>query len=245
MSGCTKLETITMNNVQNIHKKSFYNCSNLTVSIPHTIAKIGEKAFYDVFKVKGDIDMPNCGAMLILGNNLTEVGEHAFEKVKNMQGDGVVLTSGADTKNIYKNIKNTFPKGTSLYICNEAYEQISSNNYFRYRIRSISLTEPTPKKELYVNEPLYLNDYGLKVEFTNGTELVTYFKKGIFACNYKNEERFSSTGKKTVKIQLGKTINEKERLVRYEITVKNKPIKINEIQIRNFPDKNEYMVGIL
>lgn len=242
--GCTRLETITMNNVKNIDKKAFYNCEMLTVCIPHTITKIGEKAFYDVFKVKGDIDMPNCGAMLILGNNLTEVGEHAFEKVKNMQGDGVVLTSGADTKNIYKNIKNTFPKGTSLYICNEAYEQISSNNYFRYRIRSISLTEPTPKKELYVNEPLYLNDYGLKVEFTNGTELVTYFKKGIFACNYKNEERFSSTGKKTVKIQLGKTINEKkERLVRYEITVKNKPIKINEIQIRNFPDKNEYMVG--
>lgn len=94
MSGCTKLETITMNNVQNIHKKSFYNCSNLTVSIPHTIAKIGEEAFYKVSKVKGDIDMPNCGAMLILGNNLTEVGEHAFEKVKSMQGNGVVLTSG-------------------------------------------------------------------------------------------------------------------------------------------------------
>lgn len=132
--GCTRLETITMNNVKNIDKKAFYNCEMLTVCIPHTITKIGEKAFYDVFKVKGDIDMPNCGAMLILGNNLTEVGEHAFEKVKNMQGDGVVLTSGADTKNIYKNIKNTFPKGTSLYICNEAYEQISSNNYFRYRI---------------------------------------------------------------------------------------------------------------
>lgn len=244
MSGCTKLETITMNNVQNIHKKSFYNCSNLTVSIPHTIAKIGEEAFYKVSKVKGDIDMPNCGAMLILGNNLTEVGEHAFEKVKSMQGNGVVLTSGNNTKDIYKNIENTFPKNTSLYICNEAYEQISSNNYFRYRIRSISLTEPTPKKELYVNEPLYLNKYyGLKVEFTNGTELVTYFKKGIFACNYKDGTRFSSTGKKTVKIQLGKTINEKERLVRYEITVKNKPIKINEIQIRNLPDKNEYMVG--
>lgn len=244
MSGCTKLETITMNNVQNIHKKSFYNCSNLTVSIPHTIAKIGEEAFYKVSKVKGDIDMPNCGAMLILGNNLTEVGEHAFEKVKSMQGNGVVLTSGNNTKDIYKNIENTFPKNTSLYICNEAYEQISSNNYFRYRIRSISLTEPTPKKELYVNEPLYLNKYyGLKVEFTNGTELVTYFKKSIFACNYKDGTRFSSTGKKTVKIQLGKTINEKERLVRYEITVKNKPIKINEIQIRNLPDKNEYMVG--
>lgn len=243
MSGCTKLETITMNNVQNIDKKSFYNCSNLTVSIPHTIAKIGEKAFYKVSKVKGDIDMPNCGAMLILGNNLTEVGERAFEKVKNMQGNGVVLTSGDNTKKIYKNIENTFPKGTHLYICNEAYEQISSNNYFRHRIQSISLTEPKPKKELYVNEPLNLNDYGLKVEFTNGTELVTYFKKGIFACNYKNETRFSSTGKKTVKIQLGKTINEKERLVKYEITVKNKPIEIQNIQIKNPPDKTEYMVG--
>lgn len=243
MSGCTKLETITMNNVQNIDKKSFYNCSNLTVSIPHTIAKIGEKAFYKVSKVKGDIDMPNCGAMLILGNNLTEVGERAFEKVKNMQGNGVVLTSGNNTKKIYKNIENTFPKGTHLYICNEAYEQISSNNYFRYRIQSISLTEPKPKKELYVNEPLNLNDYGLKVEFTNGTELVTYFKKGIFACNYKNGTRFSSTGKKTVKIQLGKTINEKERLVKYEITVKNKPIEIQNIQIKNPPDKTEYMVG--
>lgn len=227
MSGCTKLETITMNNVQNIDKKSFYNCSNLTVSIPHTIAKIGEKAFYKVSKVKGDIDMPNCGAMLILGNNLTEVGERAFEKVKNMQGNGVVLTSGDNTKKIYKNIENTFPKGTHLYICNEAYEQISSNNYFRHRIQSISLTEPKPKKELYVNEPLNLNDYGLKVEFTNGTELVTYFKKGIFACNYKNETRFSSTGKKTVKIQLGKTINKKERLVKYEITV-----KINRLKYR-------------
>lgn len=243
MSGCTKLETITMNNVQNIDKKSFYNCSNLTVSIPHTIAKIGEKAFYKVSKVKGDIDMPNCGAMLILGNNLTEVGERAFEKVKNMQGNGVVLTSGDNTKKIYKNIENTFPKGTHLYICNEAYEQISSNNYFRHRIQSISLTEPKPKKELYVNEPLNLNDYGLKVEFTNGTELVTYFKKGIFACNYKNETRFSSTGKKTVKIQLGKTINKKERLVKYEITVKNKPIEIQNIQIKNPPDKTEYMVG--
>lgn len=243
MSGCTKLETITMNNVQNIDKKSFYNCSNLTVSIPHTIAKIGEKAFYKVSKVKGDIDMPNCGAMLILGNNLTEVGERAFEKVKNMQGNGVVLTSGNNTKKIYKNIENTFPKGTHLYICNEAYEQISSNNYFRHRIQSISLTEPKPKKELYVNEPLNLNDYGLKVEFTNGTELVTYFKKGIFACNYKNGTRFSSTGKKTVKIQLGKTINEKECLVKYEITVKNKPIEIQNIQIKNPPDKTEYMVG--
>ena len=243
MSGCTKLETITMNNVQNIDKKSFYNCSNLTVSIPHTIAKIGEKSFYKVSKVKGDIDMPNCGAMLILGNNLTEVGERAFEKVKNMQGNGVVLTSGDNTKKIYKNIENTFPKGTHLYICNEAYEQISSNNYFRHRIQSISLTEPKPKKELYVNEPLNLNDYGLKVEFTNGTELVTYFKKGIFACNYKNETRFSSTGKKTVKIQLGKTINKKERLVKYEITVKNKPIEIQNIQIKNPPDKTEYMVG--
>ena len=243
MSGCTKLETITMNNVQNIDKKSFYNCSNLTVSIPHTIAKIGEKAFYNVSKVKGDIDMPNCGAMLILGNNLTEVGERAFEKVKNMQGNGVVLTSGNNTKKIYKNIENTFPKGTHLYICNEAYEQISSNNYFRNRIQSISLTEPKPKKELYVNEPLNLNDYGLKVEFTNGTELVTYFKKGIFACNYKNETRFSSTGKKTVKIQLGKTINEKESSVKYEITVKNKPIEIQNIQIKNPPDKTEYMVG--
>ena len=243
MSGCTKLETITMNNVQNIDKKSFYNCSNLTVSIPHTIAKIGEKAFYKVSKVKGDIDMPNCGAMLILGNNLTEVGERAFEKVKNMQGNGVVLTSGDNTKKIYKNIENTFPKGTHLYICNEAYEQISSNNYFRHRIQSISLTEPKPKKELYVNEPLNLNDYGLKVDFTNGTELVTYFKKGIFACNYKNETRFSSTGKKTVKIQLGKTINKKERLVKYEITVKNKPIEIQNIQIKNPPDKTEYMVG--
>lgn len=243
MSGCTKLETITMNNVQNIDKKSFYNCSNLTVSIPHTIAKIGEKAFYKVSKVKGDIDMPNCGAMLILGNNLTEVGERAFEKVKNMQGNGVVLTSGDNTKKIYKNIENTFPKGTHLYICNEAYEQISSNNYFRHRIQSISLTEPKPKKELYVNEPLNLNDYGLKVEFTNGTELVTYFKKSIFACNYKNETRFSSTGKKTVKIQLGKTINKKERLVKYEITVKNKPIEIQNIQIKNPPDKTEYMVG--
>lgn len=242
--GCTRLETITMNNVKNIDIKAFYNCQKLTVCIPHTITKIGEKAFYDVFKVKGDIDMPNRGAMLILGNNLTEVGEHAFKYVKNMQGDGVVLTSGADTKNIYKNIENTFPKNTSLYICNEAYEQISSNNYFRYRIRSISLTEPTPTKELYVNEPLNLNDYyGLKVEFTNGTELVTYFKKGIFACNYKNGTLFSSTGKKTVKIQLGKTINEKERLVKYEITVKNKPIEIQKIQINNPPDKIEYMVG--
>lgn len=46
--------------------------------------------------------MPNCGAMLILGNNLTEVGEHAFEKVKSMQGNGVVLTSGNNTKDIYK-----------------------------------------------------------------------------------------------------------------------------------------------
>lgn len=59
--------------------------------------------------------MPNCGAMLILGNNLTEVGEHAFEKVKSMQGNGVVLTSGNNTKDIYKNIENTFPK-TLVYI---------------------------------------------------------------------------------------------------------------------------------
>lgn len=127
--------------------------------------------------------MPNCGAMLILGNNLTEVGEHAFEKVKSMQGNGVVLTSGNNTKDIYKNIENTFPKGIGLYIGNEAYKQISFNNYFKYRIQSISLTEPEPKEELYVNEPLDLDEYGVKVKFTNETELVTYFKKGIFACN--------------------------------------------------------------
>lgn len=243
MSGCTKLETITMNNVQNIDKKSFYNCSNLTVSIPHTIAKIGEKAFYKVSKVKGDIDMPNCGAMLILGNNLTEVGERAFEKVKNMQGNGVVLTSGDNTKKIYKNIENTFPKGTHLYICNEAYKQISFNNYFKYRIQSISLTEPEPKEELYVNEPLDLDEYGVKVKFTNETELVTYFKKGIFACNYKDETRFSSTGKKTVEIQFGKILNDGEPSVTHSITVKDNPINIKEILIRNLPDKIEYMVG--
>ena len=243
MSGCTKLETITMNNVQNIHKKSFYNCSNLTVSIPHTIAKIGEEAFYKVSKVKGDIDMPNCGAMLILGNNLTEVGEHAFEKVKSMQGNGVVLTSGNNTKDIYKNIENTFPKGIGLYIGNEAYKQISFNNYFKYRIQSISLTEPEPKEELYVNEPLDLDEYGVKVKFTNETELVTYFKKGIFACNYKDETRFSSTGKKTVEIQFGKILNDGEPSVTHSITVKDNPINIKEILIRNLPDKIEYMVG--
>lgn len=243
MSGCTKLETITMNNVQNIHKKSFYNCGNLTVSIPHTIAKIGEEAFYKVSKVKGDIDMPNCGAMLILGNNLTEVGEHAFEKVKSMQGNGVVLTSGNNTKDIYKNIENTFPKGIGLYIGNEAYKQISFNNYFKYRIQSISLTEPEPKEELYVNEPLDLDEYGVKVKFTNETELVTYFKKGIFACNYKDETRFSSTGKKTVEIQFGKILNDGEPSVTHSITVKDNPINIKEILIRNLPDKIEYMVG--
>lgn len=143
--------------------------------------------------------MPNCGAMLILGNNLTEVGERAFEKVKNMQGNGVVLTSGDNTKKIYKNIENTFPKGTHLYICNEAYEQISSNNYFRHRIQSISLTEPKPKKELYVNEPLNLNDYGLKVEFTNGTELVTYFKKVFLLVIIKMKHDFHQRGRKLLK----------------------------------------------
>lgn len=246
MRGCTRLETITMNNVQNIDKKSFYNCSMLTVSIPHTIAKIGEKAFYDVSKVKGNIDMPNCGAMLILGNNLTEVGEHAFEMVKSMQGNGVVLTSGNNTKDIYKKLKNTFPKNTNLYIRKDAFDQVcdlSDCKYHIYTTKLLYLTKPRPKKELYVNEPLDLDEYGVKVEFSNKTELVTYFKKGIFVCNYKDGERFSSTGKKTVEIQFGKTLNEANSSTKYEITVKNKPIKINEIQIRNLPDKNEYMVG--
>lgn len=125
--GCTRLETITMNNVKNIDKEAFYNCKKLTVCIPHTITKIGEKAFNDVSKVKGDIDMPNCGAMLILGNNLTEVGERAFEKVKNMQGNGVVLTSGNNTKDIYKKLKNTFPKNTNLYI--HIYARMHSIRY--------------------------------------------------------------------------------------------------------------------
>ena len=32
-------------------------------------------------------------------------------------------------------------------------------------------------------------------------------------------------------------------MVKYEITVKNKPIEIQNIQIKNPPDKTEYMVG--
>lgn len=246
MGGCAKLETITMNDVQNIHKKSFYNCSMLTVSIPHTIAGIGEYAFYNVSKVKGDIDMPNCGAMLILGNNLTKVGEHAFENVKNMQGNGVVLTSGNNTKDIYKKLMNTFPKNTNLYIRKDAFDQVcdlSDCNYHIYTTKQLYLTEPTPKKELYVNEPLDLDEYGVKVKFSNKTELVTYFKKGIFACNYEDGKQFSSTGKKTVEIQFGKALNEANSSTKYEITVIDKPIEIQKIQIKNPPDKIEYMVG--
>lgn len=79
MSGCKKLETITINNIEKVEKEAFLNCKNLTVCIPHTITKIGEKAFYNVNKVKGDIDEG-----LILGNNLTRVGSQAFRKVGHM-----------------------------------------------------------------------------------------------------------------------------------------------------------------
>ena len=214
------------------------NCKNLTVCIPHTITKIGEKAFYNVNKVKGDIDEG-----LILGNNLTRVGSQAFRKVGHMKGSSVVLTSGADTADIYADINSTFPKGTTLYMGSAAFTETRYNNGSKYFIQSIKLTEPKPANELYVNKPLNLKKYRLEAKFVNGTKLVTYFKKGIFVCNYENGTQFTSSGKYDVIIQFGKELNNREPSVTHSITVKNNPIKIKEIQIRNLPDKNEYMVG--
>lgn len=214
------------------------NCKNLTVCIPHTITKIGEKAFYNVNKVKGDIDEG-----LILGNNLTRVGSQAFRKVGHMKGSSVVLTSGADTADIYADINSTFPKGTTLYMGRAAFTETRYNNGSKYFIQLMKLTEPKPANELYVNKPLNLKKYRLEAEFINRTKLVTYFKKGIFVCNYENGTQFTSSGKYDVIIQFGKELNNRERSVTHSITVKNNPIKIKEIQIRNLPDKNEYMVG--
>lgn len=126
-----------------------------------------------------------------------------------------------------------------------AFTETRYNNGSKYFIQSIKLTEPKPANELYVNKPLNLKKYRLEAKFVNGTKLVTYFKKGIFACNYEDGKQFTSSGKYDVEIQFGKELNKEEPSVTYSITVKNNPIKIKEIKIRNFPDKNEYMVGIL
>lgn len=85
----------------------------------------------------------------------------------------------------------------------------------------------------------------MEAKFVNGTKLVTYFKKGIFACNYENGTQFTSSGKYDVKIQFGKELNNREPSVTHSITVKNNPIKIKEIQIRNLPDKMSIWLGIL
>lgn len=83
----------------------------------------------------------------------------------------------------------------------------------------------------------------MEVEFENGTKLVTCFKKSIFGCNYEDGTQFQSPGTINVNIQFGKILNYVEPSVTHSITVKNNPIKIKEIQIKNLPDKNEYMVG--
>lgn len=236
--NCRKLESIIMNNVKTVGNSAFEGCTKLTVTIPHKIESIGNKAFYNVNEVKGDIDEG-----LVLGNNLTRVGSQAFRKVGHMKGSSVVLTSGADTAEIYADINSTFPKGTTLYMGSAAFKYTHYNNGSKHFIQSIKLTEPKPLNVLYVNKPLNLKKYRLEVEFENGTKLVTCFKKSIFGCNYEDGTQFQSPGTINVNIQFGKILNYVEPSVTHSITVKNNPIKIKEIQIKNLPDKNEYMVG--
>lgn len=236
--NCVGLESIIMNNVKTVGNSVFEGCTKLTVTIPHKIESIGNKAFYNVNEVKGDIDEG-----LVLGNNLTRVGSQAFRKVGHMKGSSVVLTSGADTAEIYADINSTFPKGTTLYMGSAAFKYTHYNNGSKHFIQSIKLTEPKPLNVLYVNKPLNLKKYRLEVEFENGTKLVTCFKKSIFGCNYEDGTQFYSPGTINVNIQFGKILNYVEPSVTHSITVKNNPIKIKEIQIKNLPDKNEYMVG--
>ena len=236
--NCVGLESIIMNNVKTVGNSVFEGCTKLTVTIPHKIESIGNKAFYNVNEVKGDIDEG-----LVLGNNLTRVGSQAFRKVGHMKGSSVVLTSGADTAEIYADINSTFPKGTTLYMGSAAFKYTHYNNGSKHFIQSIKLTEPKPLNVLYVNKPLNLKKYRLEVEFENGTKLVTCFKKSIFGCNYEDGTQFQSPGTINVNIQFGKILNYVEPSVTHSITVKNNPIKIKEIQIKNLPDKNEYMVG--
>lgn len=236
--NCVGLESIIMNNVKTVGNSVFEGCTKLTVTIPHKIESIGNKAFYNVNEVKGDIDEG-----LVLGNNLTRVGSQAFRKVGHMKGSSVVLTSGADTAEIYADINSTFPKGTTLYMGSAAFKYTHYNNGSKHFIQSIKLTEPKPLNVLYVNKPLNLKKYRLEVEFENGTKLVTCFKKSIFGCNCEDGTQFQSPGTINVNIQFGKILNYVEPSVTHSITVKNNPIKIKEIQIKNLPDKNEYMVG--
>ena len=236
--NCCKLLSITMNNVETVGNRAFKGCIKLTVTIPYKIKSIGDMAFYNVNEVKGDID----GVGLVLGNNLTSVGWQAFREVKHMEKSCVVLTSGADTEDIYTDINSMFPKETALCMGSAAFIQTRYNNGSKYQIDWIKLTNE-PTNTLYVNKPLNLKKYRLEVQFLNRMKLVTNFKDGIFACNYEDETKFESPGKYDVIIQFGKKLNDGEPFVTHSITVKNNPININEIQIRKLPDKNEYMVG--
>ncbi len=75
-----------MNNVKTVGNSAFKDCTRLTVTIPYEIESIGNKAFFNVKKVSGNLTGKT---ELVLGNGLTNVGNQAFYGAKI---DGVVIT---------------------------------------------------------------------------------------------------------------------------------------------------------
>ena len=90
-----------------IPDRAFYKAKITSIYIPETVQTIGEYAFYQCKKVKGDLIIPDAATSignycfqessfngeLKLGNKLTSIGEYAFSKCTGFTGDLIIPNS--------------------------------------------------------------------------------------------------------------------------------------------------------